>query len=205
MPERSTNNRETRDLFVRSFVSISVPASATFRQTVTQIANGANRPVAIESLPDELDAIKLPRSRSYSGFLGDYLDRIAENFPNMRWWISERGLNMAIVSPNETLSIFDRLAGALCVKYWKNGRLPKMELKVIARELDAKAHEMGGSFLDTFEPAPRARIKEYNQKHARAAIRTFDQAIAHSIFVRLVRRRLYRARDKFTKAPRVGL
>ncbi len=205
MPECSTNNRETRDLFVRSFVSISVPASATFREEVTRIATGAVYPVTIESLPDRLDSNKSPRGRAYFGLVGDVLDRIAENFPNMRWWISERGLNMAIVPPCETLSDFDRFAGPLCVKYWENGALSKTDLKLIARDLDAKASEMGHPFLDIFEPAARKTISEYNQKHTKVAIKTFDQAIVHPIFVRLVRRRLYRARYRFTKAQTVGL
>jgi hypothetical protein len=204
MPERSTNNRNTRESFITSFVSISVPGSITDREVVTRIVNASKYPVAIEALPNELDTTTSARGSVHFGFLGNILSEIAENFPNMRWWVSEKGLNMAIVPPDEMLPHFDWLAGSLCAKFWKDGGLSKTDLEQIARELDAQAPEMKGGFLGRFEPAARKRIGGYNQRKPKVAIRNFEQAVNHPRYAYLVRRLLYRARDKFIRVREAG-
>jgi len=204
MPERSTNNPETRKLLVSNHVSVPVPGSITHREAVTRIVSAAKFPVAIEALPDELDTPTSVRGSAQFGFQGNLVNEIAEDFPNMRWWISEKGLNIAIVPPDEMLPHFDWLAGSLCVKFWKDGKLSKTDLEQIAKELDAKAPEMKGDFLDRFEPAARKTIGGYNQREPKVAIRNFEQAVNHPRYAYLVRRLLYRARHKFIRVREAG-
>lgn len=198
--DRFTKSPEIFKLFFQSRVSITVLAPATLREQVIRIVHGATNPFAVESLANELDTIKSVRGSSYFGSLGDVLDGIAQNFPNMRWWISEKGLNMAIVPLEELLGQFDLLAGKLCCDHWKNGRISKTDLRLIARELDARAAEIEGAFLERFEPSARKKIAEYNQKHPRATIKTFEQVIDKPTLVRLVRKRLYRAHERFLRS-----
>ena len=104
--------------------------------------------------------------------------------------------------PADLLSYFDWFAGELYVRFHKNGRLSKEDLATIAKELDGKVFD--GGFLDQFEPAARAEFVKHNQKNVKRAITSFQQAIANPRFVRLVRRQLYRARDRFLEAQRSG-
>jgi hypothetical protein len=204
MPNRSMRDRATLELFLGSLVSLSTRGPTTLRENVIQIANGAANRLPVESLCDELNNVKLSRGSTYFNSLGNILDGIAENFPNMRWWISERGLNMAIVPPDEMLNYFDSFAGELCIRHWKDG-LSEENLKFITEALDAKAAEMKWKFLDSFEPAARKKIAEYNKKDSGRPIKTFEQAAAHPRFVRLVRQRLYRARERFLRVQASGL
>jgi hypothetical protein len=201
---RSARGEAAFQLLVGNLVSLSIPGQTTPREQIIQIANRATNPIAVESLSDELSAIKPIRGCTYFDSFGNIVDRLAENFPNMRWWISEKGLNMANLPPEETLNYFDSFAGELCVKHWKD-RLSRGALMIIATELDTKALEMKWAFLDSFEPAARKKIVDYNQKHSRSAIKTFERAAADPRFSRLVRRRLYRARERFLKAQTSGL
>jgi hypothetical protein len=198
MPNRSIKDRATLESLLGSNVSLSVPGPATLQEQVIQIANLATNPLAVGSLCDELNNVKLSRGSTYSDSLGNILDEIAENFPNMRWWITERGLNMAIVPPDEVLDYFDSFAGELCITHWKDG-LSEESLKFIAEALDTKAAERKWKFLDSFEPAARKKIAAYNKQNSRRPIETFERAAAHPRFVRLVRQRLYRARARFLK------
>jgi hypothetical protein len=168
------------------------------------IAEGTQSPFAIESLGEQLDVGRLPRARVYFGVLGDILEGIAQNVPNMRWWVSDKGLNMAIVPPEEMLPTFDAIAAELCNRIWTTPKLSKTDLQLIALELDQKTATMAGEFLDRFPPSARAILAEYNQKNARVAIKTFATAAANPRFAGLFRRRLYRARERLAKAKAAG-
>lgn len=204
MSNRSARGEAAFQLLVGNLVSLSIQGQTTFREQIIQIGSRATNPIVIESLSDELNTIKPIRGCTYFDSFGNVVDGIAENFPNMRWWITEKGLNMAIVPPEETLNYFDSFAGELCVKHWE-GALSREALKLIAADLDMKALEMKWNFLDNFEPAARKKIVDYNQKHSRSAIRTFERAAADPRFSRLVRKRLYRARERFLKVQTSGL
>jgi hypothetical protein len=80
-----------------NFVSFSVPAHRTNRDVVEQIARESQIPV--ESLSDELELPVYTRGQVIDGFAGDKFDQIADNYDNMKWWISDVGLNMGIVMP----------------------------------------------------------------------------------------------------------
>ncbi len=192
--------------FLNSRISLTVSARTNLYEVVTTLVEHASDPIPIDALPSELKAKIQSRGRVLFGYVGNLIDEIAYNLPDMYWWISEKGLNMAIISRKqmeamvheEMLSDFDRLAGKLCVDYWKDG-LSKDDLKLIAKELDANAPQGKGVFLDRFEPKPRKAIAVHNQRNRKATVKTFQQAVGNPKFVTLIRRMLYRKRDKYLK------
>jgi hypothetical protein len=109
-----TKTSKFRDLLISNHVSLSIQAGRTNRDVVEQIAEGSHIP--LESLSDELNQPVHPGSQAIFGFAGDEFDRIADNYDNMQWWLSDAGLNMAMASPaNTDLSIptLDELFGIL--------------------------------------------------------------------------------------------
>lgn len=161
------------------------------------ILNHLKTPVAIESLDERLVAKILPRGKTMLGPAGEAIDNIAANYQDMYWWISERGLNMCRVPPAAAwLSEFDRLAGRLYVEGSKDGRLSKELLASIAMQLDA----VGFSITDHLQPAQLTPISKFNQRNSRRPIRTFRTVCDRPRLVRSIRRRLYVARDRYTRA-----
>ena len=76
------------------------------------------------SLPEELSARKLIRGQTLFGLAGDCLDEIAGRHHHMQWWVSDKGLSMAILGPElPVLPPFDELAGRLTAGSWRNGGL----------------------------------------------------------------------------------
>lgn len=186
-----------RALLENNFVSLRMPRGSTFREAVEEIAKKAHKPIPIESLSDQLNMFHSIRGGVYFGTLGNILDRIASNYDNMLWWVSDNGLNMAAVPPDAVrLSPFDELAGRLTTTNWKDGKLSLDALHEIAHALD----EAGFSLLDQLQPASRKRIAQHNQKYSKKAIKTFHQAVCDQRFVYAIRRRMYIARQKFESA-----
>lgn len=175
-----------------TWVSLSVPGPCTHRAFVQEVARLASPPIFIESLSDHLNAGTL-RGISCFDSMGNVLNHIAMNYLNVYWWVSEKGLNMAVESPQAPLSSFDALAGRLTTARWKNG-LSQSALIEIAKEIDAH----GFKLHDELQPAYWKLIAEHNQKKSRDPITTFEQAILPR-FSRGIRRRLYIARTKFEK------
>jgi hypothetical protein len=202
IPERCTKNLATRKSFLSSFVALSIPAQTTHAEEIRMIAAGANIPFPIESLGDELDTGKVSRGHPYFKYLGDVVDEMAEIIPNMRWWLTEKGLNMAVVPPDCTLSPLDAIAVELCLKHWTTPTLSKATLQLIARELDEKTASLAGDFLDRFPPKASDGLKKYNRSYPKQAITTFERAAAHPQFTRNVRKILYVARARYEKARR---
>jgi hypothetical protein len=202
--DRCSDVPKTLHLMVESFVNCSVAGGSSNRDSVEEIARTASIPINIESLAEALAKPIRVRGGVRFGRLGDELDNIATNYPNMYWWMSDKGLNMAIVDPNHVLpDPFEELAGALMIQHWKDGRLSKESLSEIATELDKNRF-----FLkDNLQPNEWAAIAEHNQKHSRAAIKTFVQAVRNPRFSRFIRRRLYRARYKrnLTRSPHLSM
>jgi hypothetical protein len=179
-----------------NIVSLAIHGPCTDREVVEAIAGQSSRPVPIHSLPDVLSETRLVRGKSMFGLVGDEIDKVAINFEVMHWWISKEGLNMAIVSPKAAkLSRFDEFAGKLCVDRSKDGKLSKELLVAIAKEVDVA----GFTLKEQLQPAQWRPIAEYNQTKSRQAIKTFEQA-CQPLFARSVRRRLYVARERYTKA-----
>jgi hypothetical protein len=136
----STLTKETHGdpkLLLDNLVNISVPAPGTYREIVEMIASKSQKVIAIESLAPVLNSTKLVRGRVLIGSAGDKIDQIAMHYEEMQWWISKKGLNIAIVSPAMAkLSRFDEFAGKLYVDGSKTGKLPNKLLTTIANKLD---------------------------------------------------------------------
>ncbi len=81
-----------------NFVSLSLE-SGTQRDVVVQMARQAQILVAIESVPDRLAEDTLIRGAVVFEPLGNALDKMAANYPGMKWWLTERGVNMAVTEP----------------------------------------------------------------------------------------------------------
>jgi hypothetical protein len=97
--ENTSKSSRYRDLLVQQFVSISVPPNHTNRDVLELISRESHIP--IESVPEELTKPVDPGSRVVFGFAGVAIDEIACNYVNMRWWVSDGGLKMAmVVAPN---------------------------------------------------------------------------------------------------------
>lgn len=94
-----------RDLIRDNFASLSLEGPITHRKLVERIAEGSNVRIPVELLSDVLAQTVLSRGRVVFGCPGDYFDEIAENYSNMQWWLTDNGLNMAIVP-----SLYQRLA-----------------------------------------------------------------------------------------------
>jgi hypothetical protein len=93
--EKTVKTSKLLRLIVWNFVSIPIPAGRTNRDVVEQIARASKIP--IEALCDDLNKPLYPGSQAIFGFAGDALDKVADNYNNMQWWISETGLNVAMV------------------------------------------------------------------------------------------------------------
>lgn len=187
-----------------SLVSLTIPTLSTHRDVVQAIANQCQPPIAIESLGGNLSETQFPRGKTIFRLAGAAIDDIAVQYEDMRWWMSKHGLNMGKVPLAKTqISKFDELAGKLYVDGSKNGRLSKELLIVIAKALD----EANFSLKD-LQPAQWKVISKYNQKNAKHAVKSFEQASRHPRLVRSVRKRLYVARERYngsiTPPPQVS-
>jgi hypothetical protein len=183
-----------RGLIFNNFASLTVPAPCTLRDVVEQIAKQSRNRIPIESLSDELNQSVLLRATTIFGAPGDQFDQIAGNYSNMRWWISENGLNMAVVPPRAAqLSDFNKLVGELALSRQSNGKLSRDAILEIARAVD----EAGYTLEKELQPAQWKVIAKHNQTYSKLAIKTYEQAVRNRKFVRCVRRRVYVAREKY--------
>jgi len=90
--EKTSRDSTLLELLVWKFVSVSVPARSTNRDVVDQIVRESKIPV--ESLCAELNQPVYSRGQVIFGYAGDELDKIAGNYDNMRWGVSDAGLRM---------------------------------------------------------------------------------------------------------------
>lgn len=188
-------------MIVQNLISCSVAAPCTHGDVIEQIAEKSAERIPIESLSSDLRNIVFPRGRVIFGFPGDYFDQIARNYRDMWWWVSERGLKMAMIAVVDvSLSRFDELAGKLMheaeSQRLSNGRLPLAAYASIAALLD----QSGFRPAKHLEGKVRKELADWNQKHPRGAIHTFNRALKLPWLRTAVKRRLYRAASKFKKA-----
>jgi hypothetical protein len=184
-----------------SFISCTVAATCTFRDVVEQLVTRSRPPIAIDRLASELEKTVLVRARTIFGSTWAHLDEIAQNYPSLCWWFSEKGLCMEVV-PRRTppSSNFDEVAGHLLTQArlrFTGSRLPKTEYNQIVDQLSQFP------VLEYLPKSYRKRLAEWNQRHSREAIKTFAEAIRAKqprFLHREVLRRLYRAAEKFTIA-----
>ncbi len=185
-----------RTTILNSVINHTAPANCTDRDVIEQIARQASIQIPIESLACELEQKVHVRGMTCFGFPGNYFDQIARNYDQMQWWVSKNGLNMeaaAIVS----LSPFDALAGKLMSEArplrGKTGHLALEEYKKIAAQLD----KAGFRPQKHLEGISRKSLTDWNQKHPRRAVGTFQEALSAKIpdldLRRAVHKRLQRA------------
>ena len=64
--------------------------------------------IPVESLPDVLSQTVVARGRVVFGCPGDYFDLVASSYSNVQWWLTDNGLNIAVVP-----TLYERLAMSL--------------------------------------------------------------------------------------------
>jgi hypothetical protein len=177
-----------------TFLSLTIPVGWTHREVVEAIAKQSQHQIV--SLDEKLSETELLRGKAVFRSAAAEIDNIAANYDHMYWWISKDGLNMASILPAAAqLSRFDEVAGKLYVDGSTDGKLLGKPLMAIARALDA-----AGFSLKELQPAQWAVISQHNQKQARQAVKSFEQACRHPRLVRSIRKRLYVARNRYSKA-----
>jgi hypothetical protein len=196
--ERCSKNHSALDLFRTTIVALSIPAHCSHRSQVERIAASASQP--IESLARELDGGGSPRGSALFNNAATCIDQIATNYKNMRWWITDKGLNMACIELESSLSEFDAVAGKLLEEHWKGDRLSQELLLVVATALDEKRLLL----KEHLQPGFRKKIAVHNIAAPKKAIKTFEQAVKDARFVDGVRRRLYVARKRFKSCQNEG-
>ncbi len=189
--ERCSKSPGALNMILTTRVALSIPPHCSHRSQIERIAASACQP--IESLSNELDGHGSPRGSSFFNFAATCIDQIAANYTNMRWWVTEKGLNVGSVDPRLPLSEFDVVAGELLEEHWKGKRLSKESLLVVARALDEKKLSLNAHL----QPGHWTKISHHNMTAPKRAIKTFQQAASNPLFVRGVRKRLYVARSRF--------
>jgi TIR domain len=84
------------ELISGNFVSHTVPAPASMRKIVEEIAKHSQKPIPIDSLAEALSEPVLSRGKVLFGSPGDCIDGIMANYDNLEWWISNKGLNVTV-------------------------------------------------------------------------------------------------------------
>jgi hypothetical protein len=184
---------------LENHIGCTVSAPCSLGQVVTAICEKAQHAIPIELLSLQLQTPVLSRALVTFGSAWNEIDKIANNYPNMKWWISERGLTMQVVIPPPPPQDFDQLAGKLVFEMRQ--KFPKRSLSrdqylEIAAQLD------NFNVLDLLPKGPREELAAWNEKNGQGAIHTFSEAIAAKQPRGLGRetiRRLYRAHDKFKR------
>lgn len=184
-----------------NYVSCTIPAPCTHKDIVEQVAAKSVRPIPIDALPPVLSTTVLSRGVAIFGPPWNEFDRIAKNYPDLCWWLTEKGLRIDKVSePASDEPIFYQIVGALMLEArsrWPGkNRLPPTEYKAITDQLaDFKP-------LEYLSKEDRKKLADWNQKHPNRAFHTFSAAIEAKKpdwLRRAVQRCLYRAAEKFSK------
>jgi hypothetical protein len=95
--ERTSKTSQYLDFLIYRFASLSIPEGHTDKYAIELIAKECQIPV--ESLADELAHPVHTRGQVFFDFAGDAFDKIARGYADMRWWVSDVGLTMAVVKP----------------------------------------------------------------------------------------------------------
>jgi hypothetical protein len=187
--------------FIGQHIRISVKGPVTVKDAVEEIATNLCMP--IDHLAPELEEPVLPRGRAYFRFLFDEFENIAENYQNLRWWFSAKGLCMEVIAPAVAPLGFDDIVGPLIIDAQirlGTKRLPKDEYKRIAALLSDFP-------LRDYLPARYGKdLASWNQRNALRAITSFEEALGRReprFIHRQVMRRFYRAAERFRKFGRL--
>ena len=154
----------------------------------------ADRPIPVKFINEKLRQPILVRGRVFLGDACDQIDAVVRNYPRMRWWITEQGLVIDEIPPElESLSEFERIVGPLVSG---KSHISVELLKEIADKLDSA----GLKLKEYLQPKDRKLIALEHQKRHSRRIDTFASAVLDPRFVRMVRKAIYRAREKYEKA-----
>jgi hypothetical protein len=182
------------EVLKNSSATLVFPPESTYCDALVAIASHCDPPVAIESLNVALSELRYsPRGKTIFRFAGDAIDDIVAGAKGNYWWVSRSGLNVVKgPMPTVALSPFDHLAGKLCLEKLSGNKLSREAVREIAKALDEAAFTL----REQLQRAQWKQIAVHNQKYARQAVKTFEQACRPTL-VRWVRKRLYVARDRY--------
>lgn len=197
--QRTKDAHGDMNLVLGNIVNVTMPAGSTHYEALVEFGRSSMKPFPIKFLSEKLKEYKSIRGATHFGRLGISIETILGNYPYLRWWMEKDGLVVDEArSELGPLSDFDRIAGLLVIEHTKDDKLSADALASIAAKLDAE----GLKLKENLQQAQWKPILEFNQKHSRAAIKTFVDAVGRPQFARSVRRRLYVARDRYKKALR---
>ncbi|MBB5316644.1 restriction endonuclease [Tunturibacter empetritectus] len=106
--DNSVDEATFAKLIEDNFASLSMKGPTTNLELVERIAKVSNLGIPIESLSEILAEPEIARGYVVFGCPGDAFDVIARSYANMQWWLTDKGLNMAVVQP-----LHERLATRL--------------------------------------------------------------------------------------------
>src|SRR3981081_3749176 len=128
-----------------NFISYTVSAPCSLSQVLTTICEKAKDPIRIELLSLQLQTPVLSRARETFGSARNEIDKIARNYPGMKWWISEHGgLTMDTVIPTTRPADFDEIAGR--VQFEMRRQFPEQ------RRLSTDQYSQIAAQLENFKP-----------------------------------------------------
>jgi hypothetical protein len=197
--ESAPDRKMLRDLILDNFVSLTIPAPCSDRGIVEKIAAHARKPIPIDYLCSDLDEKVSVRGQTVFCPPGDHLDEIAQDYPGLYWWLSEKGLRMEILRGDGRIPSFDQFAGRLMSETGPTtGRKyrSQADFNAIAEQLDKAGFVLG----ENLQGQHRKELALCNQKNPRKKIATFSEAIQPKKRCGLRRgvlRRLYDAESKF--------
>jgi len=92
----------------------------------------------------------------------------------------------------ESLSEFERIVGSMLSE---QRRISKATLQAVAQKLDSD----GVKLIEQLQPEESDAIAAENRKRKARAIHNFSTAVANPRSVRVIRRAIYRAREKYSE------
>jgi hypothetical protein len=145
-------------------------------------------------LSDELNQPVYPGSHAIFGCPGDEFDRIAGNYDNIKWWVSDVGLNMAVVTPADPsphIPTFDELVGGLFAEPAETRKRPRRgKTDAAVQSIKKKVRELRKQGLDcrsicdrlgTTQRPPRATWRDLSwpvayKRHTSAVTKWLSEA-----------------------------
>ncbi len=82
------------DLAFNNIVSVTVRAPTSEREVVEEIAKCAEKRIKLQEVDPALDNRHLTRGRTCFGHVWELIDNVAQNFPQVKWWITHNGLSI---------------------------------------------------------------------------------------------------------------
>ena len=177
--ERTTNTARVQLYEGHNNVSCTIPGPYNHTQVVSAICGQSQLPINIHQLSPQLETLVAPRGTTVFGSAWDAINKIAWNYTNMYWWVSEQGLTMDLIAPTPAVDDFDKIAGKLVqdmhTMYKGKRSLARQQHLEIAAQLD----QLGiWKPLHVVPQTFRVELVKFNQKHSNNPTDTFAKAIA---------------------------